>query len=141
VRNWYVVNTHPHQEARAEVNLRQQGYEAWLPAVAQRRHAPCRHHIGAAVPRLLFAADLNARPARVSDAPGCASSSASIRAIERGLWKRKETATTAGSSRCLQRDLNQGSPCVADRTVRQFYRDVVAARGQDPWRCCSIFWA
>ncbi len=40
MRNWYVVNTHPHQEARAEVNLRQQGYEAWLPKLLRtRQHA------------------------------------------------------------------------------------------------------
>lgn len=38
--NWYVVNTQPHQEARAEVNLRRQGYEPWLPKLLrERRHA------------------------------------------------------------------------------------------------------
>lgn len=37
---WYVVNTLPHQEARAEVNLRQQGYRPWLPSMKRvRRHA------------------------------------------------------------------------------------------------------
>ena len=37
---WYVVNTHPHQEARAELNLRRQGFDAYLPRlVRQRRHA------------------------------------------------------------------------------------------------------
>jgi transcriptional antiterminator RfaH len=40
VRNWYVVNTHPHQEERAEINLRRQGYDAWLPRLLKsRRHA------------------------------------------------------------------------------------------------------
>jgi transcriptional antiterminator RfaH len=40
VRGWYVVNTHPHQEARAETNLRQQGYDVWLPKLLRsRRHA------------------------------------------------------------------------------------------------------
>lgn len=37
---WYVVNTLPHQEARAEMNLRRQGYRAWLPSIKRsRRHA------------------------------------------------------------------------------------------------------
>jgi transcription elongation factor/antiterminator RfaH len=40
VKNWYVVNTHPHQEERAEINLRRQGYQAWLPKLLrERRHA------------------------------------------------------------------------------------------------------
>lgn len=40
MRSWYVVSTHPHQEARAEANLGRQGYEAWLPKLLyQRRHA------------------------------------------------------------------------------------------------------
>jgi transcriptional antiterminator RfaH len=40
VRGWYVVNTHPHQEERAEINLRRQGYDAWLPRLLrERRHA------------------------------------------------------------------------------------------------------
>lgn len=40
MRSWYVVNTHPHQETRAEANLGRQGYEAWLPKLlCQRRHA------------------------------------------------------------------------------------------------------
>lgn len=38
--NWYVVNTHPHQEARAESNLRQQSYHVWFPRLlSARRHA------------------------------------------------------------------------------------------------------
>jgi transcriptional antiterminator RfaH len=37
---WYVVNTLPHQEARAECNLHRQGFGAWLPAFRKaRRHA------------------------------------------------------------------------------------------------------
>jgi transcriptional antiterminator RfaH len=37
---WYVVNTLPHQEARAECNLRRQGFDAWLPVFRKaRRHA------------------------------------------------------------------------------------------------------
>lgn len=37
---WYVVNALPHQEARAESNLRQQGYRSWLPTIRRsRRHA------------------------------------------------------------------------------------------------------
>jgi transcriptional antiterminator RfaH len=38
--DWFVVNTHPHQEGRAELNLRRQGYEARLPRLLRsRRHA------------------------------------------------------------------------------------------------------
>lgn len=37
---WYVVNTLPHQEARAECNLRRQGFDPWLPTFRKtRRHA------------------------------------------------------------------------------------------------------
>jgi transcriptional antiterminator RfaH len=37
---WYVVNTHPHQEERAWVNLRRQGYGMCLPRLRKvRRHA------------------------------------------------------------------------------------------------------
>ena len=37
---WYVINTLPHQEGRAEANLRRQGYRAWLPTIKRsRRHA------------------------------------------------------------------------------------------------------
>jgi transcriptional antiterminator RfaH len=37
---WCVVNTLPHQEARAKVNLTRQGYQTWLPTFRKsRRHA------------------------------------------------------------------------------------------------------
>lgn len=37
---WAVANTLPHQEARAEDNLRRQGFHAWLPSILRsRRHA------------------------------------------------------------------------------------------------------
>jgi len=37
---WYVVNTQAHHEARAELNLRRQGFDAWLPRFQRaRRHA------------------------------------------------------------------------------------------------------
>ncbi|TVR96093.1 MAG: transcriptional activator RfaH [Rhodospirillales bacterium] len=37
---WCVVNTLPHQEARAELNLLRQGFRAWFPVMARtRRHA------------------------------------------------------------------------------------------------------
>ncbi len=40
MRNWYVVSTQPHQEMRAETNLRRQAYEAWVPhLLRERRHA------------------------------------------------------------------------------------------------------
>lgn len=37
---WYVASSLPHQEARAEINLRRQGYKTWLPQYRRsRRHA------------------------------------------------------------------------------------------------------
>jgi transcriptional antiterminator RfaH len=37
---WYAVHTLPHQEMRAECNLRRQGFDAWLPVFRKaRRHA------------------------------------------------------------------------------------------------------
>ncbi len=37
---WYVASTRPHQESRAELNLRRQGFDAWLPRLRRkRRHA------------------------------------------------------------------------------------------------------
>jgi transcriptional antiterminator RfaH len=37
MKQWYVVHTHARQEVRAEVNLRRQGYEAWLPFMKRAR--------------------------------------------------------------------------------------------------------
>ena len=40
MRSWFVVNTLPNQEKRAEINLLRQGFKAWLPSIAKsRRHA------------------------------------------------------------------------------------------------------
>lgn len=40
MKDWYAVSAHPRQESRAEVNLRRQGYVAWLPKLLRsRRHA------------------------------------------------------------------------------------------------------
>jgi transcription elongation factor/antiterminator RfaH len=40
MKRWYVVNVLPNQEVRADLNLRQQGFESWLPRVRRaRRHA------------------------------------------------------------------------------------------------------
>ena len=37
---WFAVNTQPHQEDRAEINLKRQGYDAYLPVRRKtRRHA------------------------------------------------------------------------------------------------------
>lgn len=39
-RNWYVVHTQPMQERRAEINLRRQGFDTYLPRYQRlRRHA------------------------------------------------------------------------------------------------------
>jgi transcriptional antiterminator RfaH len=37
MKRWYVVNTQAQQEARAQMNLRRQGFEAWLPQFRRRR--------------------------------------------------------------------------------------------------------
>lgn len=40
MKRWYVVNTLPNQERRAEENLRRQGFEPWVPQLRKlRRHA------------------------------------------------------------------------------------------------------
>jgi transcriptional antiterminator RfaH len=40
MKRWYLVHTQTYQEARAEVNLRWQGVEIWLPLIrCVRRHA------------------------------------------------------------------------------------------------------
>lgn len=40
MKRWYVVNTQPNQERRAEENLRRQGFEPWGPHLrTMRRHA------------------------------------------------------------------------------------------------------
>lgn len=40
MKRWYVVNTLPHQELRAQENLKRQGFEVWLPEFRRkRRHA------------------------------------------------------------------------------------------------------
>src|SRR5690554_1682526 len=40
MKAWYVVNTRPHNECRAEMNLRRQGFNVWLPVLERsRRHA------------------------------------------------------------------------------------------------------
>ncbi|WP_343564243.1 transcriptional activator RfaH [Kiloniella sp. b19] len=39
MKKWYVVSTHPQQEARAEENLTKQGYSVYLPCFMKK----CRH--------------------------------------------------------------------------------------------------
>ncbi len=40
MRRWAVVHTRPHQEVRAEINLKRQGFRTWLPVMLRsRRHA------------------------------------------------------------------------------------------------------
>lgn len=50
-KRWYVAQTHPLSEARAESNLRRQGYAVYLPRFAKRRRHARRVEI---VPRPLF---------------------------------------------------------------------------------------
>lgn len=54
--SWYVVHTHAHAEDRAEVHLRRQGYEAYVPRCRTwRRHARRRELVQRPLfPRYLF---------------------------------------------------------------------------------------
>ncbi len=54
--NWYVVQTRPHQEQRAEVNLARQGYRVWLPVTERSRRRAKRIETGYAplFPQYLF---------------------------------------------------------------------------------------
>ena len=46
MNRWYAVNTQPHQEARADENLRRQGFYSWLPQFRRlRRHARRTDHV------------------------------------------------------------------------------------------------
>ncbi len=67
MKRWYVVHTHARQEARAEVNLRRQGFEAWLPVIRRaRRHARrVDSTLASLFPRYLFVRlDLTSQPWR-----------------------------------------------------------------------------
>ena len=56
MRKWYVVQTRPRQEQRAEVNLARQGYRAWLPVTERSRRRAKRFETGYAplFPQYLF---------------------------------------------------------------------------------------
>jgi len=56
MKKWFAVNTAPHQEARAQLNLNRQGYETWLPVFTKiRRHAHKTETVKAALfPGYLF---------------------------------------------------------------------------------------
>jgi transcriptional antiterminator RfaH len=46
MKNWYVVQTQPNSESRAQLNLARQGFEAYLPRyLKQRRHARKVEHV------------------------------------------------------------------------------------------------
>jgi len=46
MNRWYAVNTQAHQEARADENLRRQGFDSWLPRFRrQRKHARRIDHV------------------------------------------------------------------------------------------------
>jgi transcriptional antiterminator RfaH len=63
-QRWYVVQTHPHAEAKAALNLERQGFVTYLPCyLKRRRHARRIETIGAPLfPRYLFvAADVAAK--------------------------------------------------------------------------------
>ena len=57
-RSWYVIQTHPHAEAKALEHLRRQGFETYLPRYQkQRRHARRVETVAVALfPRYLFVA-------------------------------------------------------------------------------------
>jgi transcriptional antiterminator RfaH len=60
---WYVVETHPYAEAKAEAHLRRQGFQTYLPRYRkQRRHARrCEDILAPLFPRYLFVAMDTAR--------------------------------------------------------------------------------
>ena len=65
MKRWYVVHTQTYQEGRAELNLRRQGFEAWLPLYRRvRRHARRIDTVLAPLfPRYLFVRlDLSTQP-------------------------------------------------------------------------------
>ena len=67
MRRWYVVQTRPHQEQRAEVNLARQGYRVWLPVMERSRRRAKRIETGRAplFPQYLFVAlDIGREPWR-----------------------------------------------------------------------------
>ena len=55
---WYVVHTQPNREARADLNLRRQGFSTYLPRYVRRRRHARRHEMVARplFPRYLFVA-------------------------------------------------------------------------------------
>src|ERR1700736_4723640 len=55
---WYVVHTQPKHEARADLNLRRQGFATYLPRYLRKRRHARRNEIVAAplFPRYLFVA-------------------------------------------------------------------------------------
>lgn len=57
-KHWYVVHTQPNREARADVNLRRQGFETYFPRYARsRRHARKTEIVARPLfPRYLFVA-------------------------------------------------------------------------------------
>jgi transcriptional antiterminator RfaH len=61
--SWYVVETHPCAEAKAEAHLRRQGFQTYLPRYRkQRRHARrCEDVLAPLFPRYLFVAMDTAR--------------------------------------------------------------------------------
>jgi transcriptional antiterminator RfaH len=61
--HWYVVQTHPNAEAKAEAHLRRQGFQTYLPRYRkQRRHARRSEDVLAPLfPRYLFVAMDTAR--------------------------------------------------------------------------------
>jgi transcriptional antiterminator RfaH len=62
--DWYLVQTHPHAEAKAALNLRRQGFQCYLPRYARkRRHAGRTDFVAAPLfPRYLFVGiDLSAQ--------------------------------------------------------------------------------
>lgn len=55
---WYVVHTQPNRKARADLNLRRQGFSTYLPRYVRRRRHARRHEMVARplFPRYLFVA-------------------------------------------------------------------------------------
>ena len=68
MQNWYAVQTKPRQESKAELNLKNQGYQTYLPKIRhrKRRHDHWTYVTEPLFPRYLF---IHADPAQQGLAP------------------------------------------------------------------------
>ena len=111
MNRWYVVNTQSHQEARADENLRRQGFYSWLPRFRRpRKHARRTDYVSAPLfPGYLFVRlDPEAERWRSINGTFGVVASACATATHRspsptGWWRRSCGAATDPASLCCRR--------------------------------------